>query len=145
MKKKKTKVVSKKIITAKKSKVKSAPKAVVSKIKEKISIVYHYDVISLSTNKNSIVDEIYFEYTGTLNIPRSLSDKCKEGLFSVGGTIKVTEQESPVCTKSYDQLTKKEVIDYITKYIRPNYQVGMQGVIYKKLLPDYKIITKLPW
>ena len=165
MKKKKTKkpAATKKVV--KKKVTKPVKKSFIDKIKsifikeesEKTRIVelrkketpfirYSFNVESLKVNHKNLVEQILFEYKGTMVIPKSQKDNYQPGSTSVQGVYVIKEKDDhPVFSKDFNLITKQEVVRHLTDNVRGGYVLDMRETIKKELMPEYKIITKLPW
>ena len=139
------KVVKKKIIV---SKVKKPIKKTDSELRkiERPFIRYGFIVESLKVDKNNIIEEIIFEYKGTMVIPKSQKDNYKSGSSSVQGTYIIKEDSIDlVCSRDFNTVKKTEIIKHLLDNVREGYISDMRQTIKKELMPEYKIITKLPW
>jgi len=114
--------------------------------KEKPFVRYNFIVDSLKVNKDNVVEQILFEYKGTMVIPKSQKDNYKQGSSSVQGVYVIKEKDDhPVFSKDFNLITKQEVVRHLTDNVRGGYVLDMRETIKKELMPEYKIITKLPW
>ena len=146
-KKIKKKNVRKKIIVSK-VKVKKPTKKTDSELRkiERPFIRYGFIVESLKVDKNNIIEEIIFEYKGTMVIPKSQKDNYKSGSSSVQGTYIIKEDSIDlVCSRDFNTVKKTEIIKHLLDNVREGYILDMRKTIKKELMPEYKIITKLPW
>jgi len=147
-----TKVVKKKAVKNKtivsKKKVKKPIKKTDKELRkiERPFIRYNFIVKSLKVNKNNLVEEIIFEYKGTIVIPKSQRENYNAGSSSVEGVHTIKQNtNNPIFSKDFNFITKQEVIRYLIDNIRSGYILDMRETIKKELMPEYKIITKLPW
>ena len=151
VKKKVVKKPKKKVITSK-VKIRKPVKTTVLKLQDEINkykelrkierpfIRYSFIVESLKVDKNNIIEEIIFEYKGTMVIPKSQKENYKSGSNSVKeGSI------DPLFNKDYNLVKKTELIKHLLDNVREGYILDMRQTIKKELMPEYKIITKLPW
>jgi hypothetical protein len=158
MKKKKTKksvvtkVVKKKAVKNKtivsKRKVKKPIKKTDKELRkiERPFIRYSFIVKSLKVNKNNLVEEIIFEYKGTIVIPKSQKENYNSGSSSVEGVYTIKQNtNNAIFSKDFNFITKQEVVRYLIDNVRSGYILDMRETIKKELMPEYKIITKLPW
>jgi hypothetical protein len=114
--------------------------------KETPLVRYTFSIISLVTNKQNIIEEIVFNYKGTLVIPKSLKETWQPNNHTLQGTFVIPKGiKSSVLNKDYRKLTRKEVVNFLSTHIRDSYIDGLKEIIYKEVWPDYKIINKLPW
>ena len=114
--------------------------------KEKPFLRYSFIVDSLKVDKNNLVEQILFEYKGTMVIPKSQKGNYDPGSSSVQGVyvIKDNTTNSVFC-KDFNSITKQEVVRHLIDNVRHGYVLDMRETIMKELMPEYKIITKLPW
>lgn len=114
--------------------------------KEKPFIRYSFNVESLKVNQKNLVEQILFEYKGTMVIPKSQKDNYKPGSNSVQGVYVIKDNDNdPVFSKDFNSINKQEVIKHLINNVRGGYVLDMRETIKKELMPEYKIITKLPW
>ena len=114
--------------------------------KERPFVRYSFIVESLKVNKDNVVEQILFEYKGTMVIPKSQKDNYKQGSSSVQGVYVIKEKDNhPVFSKDFNLITKQEIVRHLTDNVRDGYVLDMRETIKKELMPEYKIITKLPW
>ena len=114
--------------------------------KEKPFVRYNFIVDSLKVNKDNVVEQILFEYKGTMVIPKSQKDNYKSGSSSVQGTYIIKEDSIDlVCSRDFNTVKKTEIIKHLLDNVREGYISDMRQTIKKELMPEYKIITKLPW
>lgn len=114
--------------------------------KEKPFIRYSFNVESLKVNQKNLVEQILFEYKGTMVIPKSQKDNYKPGSNSVQGVYVIKDNDNdPVFSKDFNSINKQEVIKHLINNVRDGYVLDMRETIKKELMPEYKIITKLPW
>tara|TARA_R100001463_G_scaffold103447_1_gene157748 strand:- start:950 stop:1465 length:516 start_codon:yes stop_codon:yes gene_type:complete len=114
--------------------------------KEKPFIRYSFVVESLKVDHKNLVEEILFEYKGTMVIPKSQKDNYKPGSSSVQGVHVIKDNTNdPVFKKDFNSITKQEVVKHLINNVRSGYVLDMRQTIKKELMPEYKIITKLPW
>jgi hypothetical protein len=114
--------------------------------KEKPFIRYSFSVESLKVDHKNLVEEILFVYKGTLVIPKSQKENYKPGSSSVQGVHVIKDNTNDtVFKKDFNSITKQEVIKHLINNVRSGYVLDMRQTIKKELLPEYKIITKLPW
>jgi hypothetical protein len=119
----------------------TTPLAVVSPM-----IRYTFNILSLVANKQNIIEEVVFNYKGTLVIPKSLKSSWNPKNHSVEGIFVIPRgTKHPVLTKDYRNLTRKEVVTFLGLNIRDTYIAGLKEIIYKEIWPDFKIIKDLPW
>ena len=157
VKKKVVKKPKKKVITSK-VKIRKPVKTTVLKLQDEINkykelrkierpfIRYSFIVESLKVDKNNIIEEIIFEYKGTMVIPKSQKDNYKSGSSSVQGTYIIKEDSIDlVCSRDFNTVKKTEIIKHLLDNVREGYISDMRQTIKKELMPEYKIITKLPW
>ena len=79
-------------------------------------------------------------------IHKSQKDNYKQGSSSVQGVYVIKEKDDhPVFSKDFNLITKQEVVRHLTDNVRGGYVLDMRETIKKELMPEYKIITKLPW
>jgi hypothetical protein len=139
------KVVKKKIIVSKVKKLIKKTDGELRKI-ETPFIRYGFIVESLKVDKNNIIEEIIFEYKGTIVIPKSQKENYKPGSNSVQGTYIIKEDNTnSIFKKDYNLVKKTELKKYLLENVREGYISDMRQTIKKELMPEYKIITKLPW
>ena len=113
---------------------------------EKPFIRYSIEITKFIANKNNILLEVFFDYKGTLVIPKSLKKDIKPGNYIVSGSFIIPKDvEDPILLKDYNQLTKSEVIAFLKKNIREGYLKHLSQMIEDELFPDVKIIEDLPW
>jgi hypothetical protein len=113
---------------------------------EKPFIRYSFEITKFIADKNNILLEVFFDYKGTLVIPKSLKKEIKPGNYIVSGSLTITKDlKDPVLLKDYNQLTKSEVITFLKKNIREAYLQHLSQMIEDELFPDVKIIEDLPW
>jgi len=116
---------------------------------EKAYIRYSYDITKLMTSKDNLILEIFFDYKGTMVIPKSLKNKIEPGNCTVSGSLVLSDEHvkkfSKILLQDYKHLTKKDVLLVLKECIRPGYQQGLKDEIHKQLFPDTKIIEKLSW
>ena len=147
----------KKVITSK-VKIKKPVKTTVLKPQDEIDkykelrkierpfIRYSFIVESLKINKYNIIEEIIFEYKGTMVIPKSQKENYKSGSNSVQGACIIKEDNiNPIFKKDYNLVKKSEIKNYLLDNLREGYILSMRQTIKKELMPEYKIISKLPW
>ena len=147
----------KKVITSK-VKIKKPVKTTVLKPQDEIDkykelrkierpfIRYSFIVESLKINKYNIIEEIIFEYKGTMVIPKSQKENYKSGSNSVKGACVIKEDNiNPIFKKDYNLVKKSEIKNYLLDNLREGYILSMRQTIKKELMPEYKIISKLPW
>tara|TARA_R110000796_G_scaffold18962_7_gene57076 strand:- start:3266 stop:3778 length:513 start_codon:yes stop_codon:yes gene_type:complete len=157
VKKKVVKKPKKKVITSK-VKIRKPVKTTVLKLQDEINkykelrkierpfIRYSFIVESLKVDKNNIIEEIIFEYKGTMVIPKSQKENYKSGSNSVQGIYIIKEGSiDPLFNKDYNLVKKTELIKHLLDNVREGYILDMRQTIKKELMPEYKIITKLPW
>ena len=114
--------------------------------KEKPFVRYSFIVESLKVNHKNLVEQILFEYKGTMVIPKSQKDNYQPGSTSVQGVYEIKDNNNdPVFCKDFNSINKQEVIKHLVKNVRGGYVLDMRETIKKELMPEYKIITKLPW
>ncbi len=156
-KKKVVKKPKKKVINSK-VKIKKPSKKTALKLQDEINkyielrkierpfIRYSFIIESLKVNKHNIIEEIIFEYKGTMVIPKSQKENYKPGSSSVIGTVMVKEDSTnPISKKDYNLVKKSEIKNYLLENVREGYILSMRQTIKRELMPEYKIITKLPW
>ncbi|MAO22734.1 MAG: hypothetical protein CMJ25_18445 [Phycisphaerae bacterium] len=113
---------------------------------EKAFIRYSIEITKFIADKNNILLEVFFDYKGTLVIPKSLKEDIKPGNHIVSGSFMIPEGvKDPVLLKDYNQLTKSEVIGFLKNNIREAYLQHLSQMIEDELFPDVKIIEDLPW
>ncbi len=159
-KKVKKKVVKKKVVSKKpavkkpvvKKAIKRKPKVhkviekPFAKKIEKPFIRYSIEITKFIANKNNILLEVFFDYKGTLVIPKSLKKDIKPGNYIVSGSFMIPEDvKDPILLKDYNQLTRSEVIGFLKNNIREAYLQHLSQMIEDELFPDVKIIEDLPW
>ena len=114
--------------------------------KEKPFIRYSFSVESLKVDHKNLVEEILFVYKGTMVIPKSQKDNYQPGSSSVQGVYVIPDNTNdPVFKKDFNSINKQEVIKHLINNVRSGYVLDMRQTIKKELMPEYKIITKLPW
>lgn len=114
--------------------------------KEKPFIRYSFNVESLKVDHNNLVEEILFVYKGTMVIPKSQKDNYEPGSTSVQGVYVIKDNTNDtVFKKDFNSINKQEVIKHLINNVRSGYVLDMRQTIKKELMPEYKIITKLPW
>ena len=114
--------------------------------KEKPFIRYSFHIESVEVDGNNLLEEIVFLYKGTMVIPKSQKDNYKQGSYSVNGTYVVPHNiDHVVRLQDFKSIKRKDVIDLLLKNVRTDYIAGMRQMIHKELMPEYKIITDLPW
>ena len=139
------KVVKKKIIVSKVKKLIKKTDGELRKI-ERPFIRYSFIVESLKVDKYNIIEEIIFEYKGTMVIPKSQKENYKSGSNSVQGACIIKEDNiNPIFKKDYNLVKKSEIKNYLLDNLREGYILSMRQTIKKELMPEYKIISKLPW
>ena len=101
------------------------------------------------TSKDNLILEIFFDYKGTMVIPKSLKNKIEPGTYVLSGSLLLSDEHvkkfSKILLKDYKHITKKEAILVLKQCIRPGYEQGLKDEIYKQLFPDTKIIDKVSW
>ena len=113
---------------------------------EKPFLRYSFIVESLKVDKNNLVQQILFEYKGTMVIPKSQKGNYDPGSSSVQGVYVVKDNIThPVFSKDYNSINKQDVVRHLIDNVRSGYVLDMRDTIMKELMPEYKIITKLPW
>ena len=114
--------------------------------KEKPFIRYSFNVESLKVDHKNLVEEVLFVYKGTMVIPKSQKDNYEPGSSSVQGVYVIPDNTNDsVFKKDFNSITKQEVIRHLINNVRSGYVLDMRQTIKKELMPEYKIITKLPW
>jgi len=114
--------------------------------KETPFIRYSFNVESLKVNHKNLVEQILFIYKGTLVIPKSQKDNYEPGNSSVQGVYVIKDNDNdPVFSKDFNSINKQEVIKHLINNVRDGYVLDMRETIKRELMPEYKIITKLPW
>ena len=79
-------------------------------------------------------------------IPKSQKENYKSGSNSVQGIYIIKEGSiDPLFNKDYNLVKKTELIKHLLDNVREGYILDMRQTIKKELMPEYKIITKLPW
>ena len=114
--------------------------------KEKPFIRYSFHIESVEVDGNNLLEEIVFLYKGTMVIPKSQKGNYDQGSYSVNGTYVVPHNiDHAVRLQDFKSIKRKQVIELLTKNVREDYITGMRQMIHKELMPEYKIITELPW
>ncbi len=114
--------------------------------KEKPFIRYSFNVESLKVDHKNLVEEILFVYKGTMVIPKSQKNNYEPGSSSVQGVYVIKDNTNdPVFKKDFNSINKQEVIKHLINNVRSGYVLDMRQTIKKELMPEYKIISKLPW
>jgi len=143
--------IAKKVKALKKDKRKPKQKVLVKEIileepAMKPRVQYHMNILSLVTNKEGIIKEIVYEYMGKLMIPKALKNTLDTKSHAFETTFIVNPDiVHPILTKNYIDLSKKDVKMFLSDQVRESYIMGLRELIHKELMPDYKIIDKLPW
>ena len=116
---------------------------------EKAYVRYTYTITQLMTSKDNLILEIFFDYKGTMVIPKSLKNKIEPGTYVLSGSLLLSDEHvkkfSKILLRDYKHITKKEAILVLKQCIRPGYEQGLKDEIYKQLFPDTKIIDKVSW
>ena len=116
------------------------------KKKEKPFIRYSFHVESIEVDSKNLLEQIVFLYKGTLVIPNSLKDTCKPRSYSVTGTYIIPHDlDHAVRKQDFKSIKRKDIITLLLENVRPTYIAGMKDLIYKELMPGYKIIADHPW
>lgn len=114
--------------------------------KEKPFIRYSFHIESVEVDGNNLLEEIVFLYKGTMVIPKSQKSNYDQGSYSVNGTYVVPHNiDHVVRLQDFKSIKRKDVIDLLLNNVREDYITGMRQMIHKELMPEYKIITELPW
>tara|TARA_R110002153_G_scaffold238583_2_gene392944 strand:+ start:145 stop:528 length:384 start_codon:yes stop_codon:yes gene_type:complete len=125
---------------AKKSKVKVKTKV------RPLSSRYSFDIISLSANSKERLTEIEYKYTGVLLVPKHLKKSLNTKRSSVSGLYIIDlNVKSSITNKSYRDLKKKEVIDFLKNNLRKDYLLGIKKIIDKEIYPEDKKLNVFPW
>jgi hypothetical protein len=116
-------------------------------VEERPLYIKHYlEIVSLITNEEGFLEEIIFTYKGVLVIPLSLKDIYKADSHTTQSTFTIPKNiKDPILTKRFDNLTKKETLNFLKDHVNDTYMVGLKEVIYKEVWPEHKIIDQLPW
>tara|TARA_R110002012_G_scaffold72117_2_gene184532 strand:+ start:1342 stop:1785 length:444 start_codon:yes stop_codon:yes gene_type:complete len=146
MAKKKKAIVKKTRKTKRKPIVKKVIKKPFAKKVQKPFIRYSFEIDRFVVSKTNILLEIYFDYKGTLVIPKALKETVKPGNHTLSGSFIIPKKiEDPVLLTDCNLLTKTQVITFLKTYLRDEYIKGLEQLIEDELFPDVKIIDKLPW
>ena len=114
--------------------------------KEKPFVRYSFHIESMLVDKYNIVEEIEFNYKGTLVIPKSQKVNYKPANASVSGTYRIpSDIKHPIKTTDFNYLKRSEIISLLRKNVRKDYVRELQELVKKEILPDFKIISDLPW
>ena len=114
--------------------------------KEKPFVRYSFHIESLLVDKHNIVEEIVFNYKGTLVIPKSQKINYKPANAKVSGTYRIpSDLEHPIKHTAFTELKRSEIISLLQKNVRQDYIKELQELVKKEILPDFKIINDLPW
>ena len=114
--------------------------------KERAYIRYSFHIESIEVDKYNILEEIVYNYKGTMVIPKSQKDNYKAGNTMVTGVFLVPKKlKDPVINKDFKHITRKEIIALLINNISADHKLGMQQIIEKELMPEFKIIKELPW
>tara|TARA_R110001592_G_scaffold155883_3_gene385980 strand:+ start:446 stop:994 length:549 start_codon:yes stop_codon:yes gene_type:complete len=144
--KKTRKVQSAKVLKLKKE---LEEKIQIQKQIDNIKIRYSFHIESLDVNDLNIIEEIVYRYKGTRVIPKTLKGMIEPKTAEVTGVYIVSNNtdtfNSPVETTDYNTLSRKEIILFLSKSIRLEYQHSMRDIINKELVEKNKKINKLPW
>tara|TARA_R100001443_G_C3260195_1_gene155409 strand:- start:199 stop:597 length:399 start_codon:yes stop_codon:yes gene_type:complete len=110
-------------------------KKVAPKAKPKVPVInYYWEIVSLETGDDDIVDRIVYELHG------KLEDKIVEQTAAID-----VLPQSTIASVSYTQLKKEDVISYIENNIRGEYLDILKNNIRKELKQSKKVITKFAW
>jgi len=114
--------------------------------KEKPFVRYSFHIESILVDKFNIVEEIVFNYKGTLVIPKSQKVNYKPANASVSGTYRIpSDLKHPITYTDFNKLKRAEIISLLQKNVRQDYIKELQELVKKEILPDFKIINDLPW
>ena len=114
--------------------------------KEKPFVRYSFHIESILVDKFNIVEEIVFNYKGTLVIPQSQKVNYKPANASVSGTYRIpSDLKHPIRTTDFNYLKRSEIISLLKNNVRKDYIKELQELVKKEILPDFKIISDLPW
>ena len=127
-KKQPVKKVVKKKASAVKKKVVAKPKPKVEEIK------YYWEIVSLETGDDNLVDRIVYELHGKLG----------KKIVEQTAAMDVLPQ-SALALIPYKNLGKDAIIQHIEDNIRPEYLDTLKNNIRKQLHESKKVITKFAW
>ena len=114
--------------------------------KERAFIRYSFHIESIEVDKYNTLEQIVYNYKGTMVIPKSQKDNYKSGNTMVTGVYLVPKKlKDPVVNKDFKHITRKEIIALLVNNISADHKLGMQQIIEKELMPEFKIIKELPW
>ena len=78
---------------------------------EKAYVRYTYTITQLMTSKDNLILEIFFDYKGTMVIPKSLKNKIEPGTYVLSGSLLLSDEHvkkfSKILLKDYKHITKK--------------------------------------
>ena len=81
---------------------------------EKAYVRYAYTITKLMTSKDNLILEIFFDYKGTMVIPKSLKNKMEPGTYALSGSLLLNDEHvnkfSKILLKDYKHITKKEAM-----------------------------------
>jgi len=141
-----TKKVRRKTRKTRKSKAKVIVKTPTIVEERPLYIKYYLEIVSLITNEEGFLEEIIFTYKGVLVIPLSLKNIYKADSHTTQSTFTIPKNiKDPILTKRFDNLTKKETLNFLKDHLTDAYMTGIKKIIYKEVWPEHKIINQLPW
>ena len=114
--------------------------------KERPYIRYSFHIESIEVDGNNLIEEIVYNYRGTMVIPKSQKENYKPGFAEVVGVYIVPKDlDSIVRRLDFKQLKRKDIMYMLTRAVREDHKLAMQEIISKELMPQNKKISDLPW
>jgi hypothetical protein len=114
--------------------------------KERPYIRYSFHIESIEVDGNNIIEEIVYNYRGTMIIPKSQKENYKSGFAEVVGVYIVPKDlDSIVRRVDFKQLKRKDIMFMLARSVREDHKKAMQEIISKELMPQNKKISDLPW
>ena len=114
--------------------------------KEKPFVRYSFHIDSIKVDSQNILEEITYNYKGTMVIPKSQKDNYKPGSTYVTGVFIIPSNlEWDGSTKDFSKVSRSDIITLLKNNIRKGHIDGMKEIIEKELMPEFKIIKDLPW
>lgn len=114
--------------------------------KERPYIRYSFHIESIEVDGNNLIEEIVYNYRGTMVIPKSQKENYKQGFAEVVGVYIVPKDlDSIVRRVDFKQLKRKDIMYMLTRAVREDHKRAMQEIISKELMPQSKKISDLPW
>ncbi len=114
--------------------------------KERPYIRYSFHIESIEVDGDNLIEEIVYNYRGTMVIPKSQKEDYKSGFAEVVGVYIVPKDlDSIVRRVDFKQIKRKDIMYMLTRAVREDHKKAMQEIISKQLMPQNKKISDLPW